>query len=251
MGAGREPLDIHALVREAYWRFDCHPPRHVGVCSAPGCCLPHYIADAMLRTPPTEHDPEWIRGWFQAAIASGLEFERGHPVRWILPRVLDLLAAGEDVDWFDCALALDRLRYAGFPDDWEKVEVGLISVFCRARVDAADWTWGGPHLDDYLCMIARAPVDLDPVLAALNACATADLVLALHPDRHGPQILETTFWEDDAREALSLTVARDAVRAWYSDRNMTGRLLNYATGKGGDLERRRRSEVLAEDTLAR
>lgn len=252
MGAGREPLDINALVREAYRRFACTPD-DVGVCTA--CCMPPEMADQMLGKPVSGIQLEWLHTWYGSAIAFEIGYQRNHPMRWLLPRVMDLLAEGADVDNYQCDMALNRLRYSGFPDAWDPADAELVRDFCialcRHRVGRAEWDSLGPTLDDYLCMAARASVGLDPVLRELETCDTANLVLALHPDRFSPKVLWTTFWEDDPADGLDLSGAREAVRAWYASEAMTERFLDFATGSAGDAERRRRAEVLAEDTLSR
>lgn len=254
MGAGREPLDIHALVREAYRRFDC-APGDVGVCTACNVCMPPEMARKMLSMPVPEIPLDWLHTWFGSAIAFEIGYQRNHPVRWLLPRVMDLLTEGQDVDDFQCDMALNRLRYAGFPEAWEPADAKLVRDFCvalcRYRVGRAAWDGLVPTLDDYLCMAARATIDLHPILRELESCDTADLVLALHPDRFSPKVLWTTFWEDDPADDLDLSEAREAVRAWYASEAMTERFLDFASGAAGTAELRRRAEVLAEDTLSR
>ena len=252
MGAGREPLDIQTLVREAYRRFDC-VPGDVGVCTA--CCMPPDVARQMQSMPVSEIPLDWLRTWYGSAVAFEIGYRKNHPMRWLLPRVMDLLASGHDVDDYQCDMALNRLRYSGFPAEWDDADAKLVRDFCvalcRHRLECAEWDSLGPTLDDYLCMAARAPVDLRPVLRELETCDTANLAHALHPDRHGPTVLWTTFWEDDKHDELDLSEARETVRAWYSNDAMTGRFLDFASGTAGDAELRRRAEVLAEDTLSR
>lgn len=252
MGAGREPLDIRALVREAYRRFDCVPD-DVGVCTA--CCMPPNMSRQMLSTPVTEIPLEVLQTWYGSAVAFEIGYRKNHPMRWLLPRVMDLLADGHDVDGFQCDMALNRLRYTGFPSEWAAEDVALLQEFCGAlchhRISSADWNNLCPTLDDYFCMAARGRLDLSRVLREVDACDTSDLVLALHPDRYSPKVLWTTFWEDDKHDELDLSDARETVLAWYSAETMTERFLDFASGTAGDAELRMRAEVLAEDTLSR
>ena len=168
-------------------------------------------------------------------------------VRWVLPRTLELLAAGEELNTIDPALTLKRLSQTGFPDGYRPDEVELLHrfavVWLLEQIDRAASGQDGMMLDDCLCMIASGGIDLNPVLSALDTCPVAGLVRCLSD---GDLVLEpgfSTFWEDQK--------AVRAVTDWYTSDKLENRIIEFWADPQTPSDLCRVAERIADDIALR
>lgn len=148
--------------------------------------------------------------------------ETGHftrrEVRYMLPRVMELLAEGEAPHAAGEECSLRCLRLAGYPDDWTVPEREVVESFLAALLDASladERLWDRFSLDTVLCMAANANGDLGALLARADRAGDRLLARAVAYDLDWIGGLDTAgglrnaFWEsaDDAQRA--------AVTAWY------------------------------------
>ena len=101
-------------------------------------------------------------------------------IKWFLPRILDLLASGNELASVGSEVVLNRLADSGFPDAWPDPAVEFMTRYATTlmrayvaspevfRTDAFD-------LDQLLCMFGLGGVNLRPALAWLEALPTTPL----------------------------------------------------------------------------
>lgn len=229
MGAGREPLA--ALVAEGYRRFVADRPDATGVCR--GCCMDPEIEARILDWPQDAIPKTDIADWYFAA--SENPFPRS-VARWFLPRVLELLAEGEDVASVGNEVALRRLADAGFPEKWPEDDAAFLTRFGATLAEAvaraqgqSDEPVGRAGLQETVCMLALGGVDVAPAIAALDALPTGLLARALAEDWAWPRTgyFVDAFWEEGA--------AKDMVFGWLTGEALLERMLAHGmTENDGD-----------------
>lgn len=192
------------------WRvMDGPVPSSHQACTA--CCLTPENDDIFFRVPRREMPITLLDDWYSAAFAAPASPDLR---RYMLPRVLDLLAQGTELG-LGFELMLQRFD-TGTPELWTEAQNAAIAEFEAAFLDAQaviPSPWGS--LDDSLCMFALAGHDVDRLLARIWAWADADLITRLHHDwctRGGIWIRHTAFWKSDR---LSITESSDKVMTWY------------------------------------
>lgn len=215
MGARADALT--AAIAGAWQAFDLPAPLTTGVCQ--GCCMDPQIEADFLRKAARDLPSDYIRDWYFAAYDEGL---RHAHVAWFLPRVMEMLAAGEDVAAVGNQVALGRLPLTGFPDRWPERQAQAVQGFALAYFDAlihGDLPPAQLDLDGTLCMFGEGGVDLAPLLALLDDLPDADLVDLLHAAwvycGHG-RIGFDAFW---SREP-----ARSLAWAWYTSDALRDRM---------------------------
>jgi hypothetical protein len=112
------------LVEEAYRVFDYPKPSSTGVCE--GCCMDREI-EADFFNPSIRRLPlHYIRDWY-----SGAYDPNGVPKEtwaYLLPRLLEVLASGENVSDMGLEVSLDRFG-TGNPENWSKTEWRILDNF--------------------------------------------------------------------------------------------------------------------------
>lgn len=221
MGARQEPVETLApLVEEAYRLFKRPAPPGDGVCE---CCMEPEIKARFLQWPVRDIPLHDLRDWYFAAP------EVPFPIvtmRWLLPRILDGLARGEELASVGHEVVLHRLTSAGFPDDWKDDEVELINRFGAALAEAvASGRYGGDRfmeLDECLCMLALGGIGLAPVFKRLDTVDPGHLARSVG---YLGEIAGDAFWPDAPEQ-------RDAALAWFYSEAMANRLMTYGVGDG-------------------
>lgn len=161
---------LAAAVAEAWDVLALPPPPSTGVCK--GCCMDPDIEAAFLGFEARDLPLSHVRDWYFAAYADDL----GHAqMGWLLPRVLELLAAGEEPSFFGLETTLARLPQAGFPGDWPEPAVRAVRRFAHAWL-ATVVEERRPDLDETLCMIGAAGLDIGPFLHQLDALEDGALI---------------------------------------------------------------------------
>jgi hypothetical protein len=215
MGAG--PDALNAAIDEAWRVFDLPVPATTGVCE--NCCLDPEIEADFLNRQARDLPLAYVRDWYFAAIAEGIRHDH---VAWFLPRVMEMLAAGEVVATVGHEVVFERMRASGFPDEWSAVEVAVMQRFAEAffaalladQVPKAD-----TDLDSWLCMFGQGGVDISPLLRQMDALPDDTLTDKLHQmwwyGGWGKISLDA-FWDDGPAKRLAWS--------WYTSAHLLDRM---------------------------
>jgi hypothetical protein len=111
----------------------------------------------------------------------------GREVRYMLPRLMDMLAEGDAPTVIAVECSLSCLASAGYPDDWTESERDLIERFfhellrsyCADPRHFAPSRAIGDNLGGYLCMIGSAGRDVAGALQVLDSVPQHQLAHAL------------------------------------------------------------------------
>ncbi|NUB44559.1 hypothetical protein GEU84_009215 [Fertoebacter nigrum] len=215
MGAGSDALS--RAVAQAYHAFAVPAPPDLGVCTA--CCMDPAMERVMLAKQPRDLTLAEVQEWLGAAFSRDAP---RHPVAWITPRILELLAEGLEVATGGNEVALRRLREAGFPDHWSPEQVIATGLVCMIALERHIAT-GAPDLDGTLCMIANSGLDIGPFLAHLDTLpgdVLADLLYTDWRGNSGLSIRRTLFWQHVPQ--------RQAVWNWYTGPDLEARMWDAA-----------------------
>lgn len=185
---------MFAVIQEAYRVFAGPRPISMDVCE---CCTDPQIQSQLLRLPVAEIPTDYIRDWYSGAYDPGGVSKR----TWshLLPRILEILAAGEEVSGIGLEVSLNRFD-TGSEDNWTPQQWRVIDRFQRDFV-----VWAAKNsrydLDDVLCMFRLGGWPLDTLLDQVTALPTELLVERFWLDwcgNHGvglESIWTTAFWE--------------------------------------------------------
>lgn len=214
---GPWPDALRVAIDDAWRVFDIPAPATTGVCIQ--CCMDPAIEADFLNVPARRLSPAFIRDWYDAAY--GDQIEQDH-VAWFLPRVLELLAAGETVAIVGNEVVFQRLPVTGFPDRWPQAQAAAVQAFAKAFLAAQVSGEIAPipeGLDGCLCMFGEGGIDLAPLLGVLDSLDDMALVALLHRDwikPFGRSIPGSPFWTGGP--------ARNRVWDWYTSDAMLDRL---------------------------
>jgi hypothetical protein len=183
------------------------------------------IEEDFLKRPARALPSAYIQDWYFAATTDWT----GHDhVAWFLPRVMEMLAAGEVVATVGDEVVLQRLALTGFPDHWPPEEVEAVKAFCMAlfhrQITARD-----NGIDRWLCMFGQGGLGIDPFLGLLDDMDDADLAELLYANWFQAgrgRVQFTAFW--------SVEPAKSKVWAWYTSGELAERMDRIALA--GDLK---------------
>jgi hypothetical protein len=200
--------DLQAAVRRAYDVFGGRqaPSGHLNVCT--NCCMSEELEREMrtlpLRSLTAQHFYEYCTG------AMGDLVQPTEEIRYLLPRWLELLAAGERTH-HSVELNLDRVGCCG-PGAFDAEEIGVLDSFMLADFDH--------ELDDG----NTAVEDSDP-LAVIIMADTAGLSVApllqywtAHPGTASTALfVRSTYWDfwPDGELANAFAKDRSGIRAAF------------------------------------
>lgn len=184
-----------ALIEEAYCVFDYPKPTSIEVCIR--CCMDRKIEDDFFNPPIRELPLRYVQDWFFAAYdPPGIA-----KVTWayLLPRILEILAAGDDPAPVGLEVSLSRFQ-TGNRANWSNKEWQVLDRFQREflRRNVAE---GRDDLDGVLCMFRLAGWPLADLLDQVVSMPTALLAERFWRDwcaGHASgreDIWITTFWE--------------------------------------------------------
>lgn len=183
------------LIQEAYCVFDYPKPTSTEVCIR--CCMDPDIEDDFFSPQIRQLPLRYVQDWFQAAydpvgIAKGTW-------AYLIPRILEILAAGKDPAPVGIEVSLNRYK-TGNRANWSDKEWDVLDRFQRQflRLKVAA---GNDTLDDVLCMFRLAGWPLTDMLNQVASMPTPLLAERLWrdwcagcvPGREGVWI--TAFWE--------------------------------------------------------
>jgi hypothetical protein len=210
------------IIEDAFRAFAVPPPASLGVCD---CCLDEGVRRDLLTLPIADLPYRHVRDWYFAeADPAGVPRSTW---AYLLPRVLEILAAGQPVSEISLEISLSRFE-TGNPANWSAAQWAVLDRFQRLYLlramgqrEASAIYLSGDRLDAALCMFRLGGWPLDRLLEQLDAMPDALLAERLWRD-----------WCESApfgREAVSLTsfwpeCAADKVRAWYTSPGLHARM---------------------------
>ena len=197
------------VIEEAYRVFNYPKPASTEVCQH--CCMDPEI-EADFFNPPIRQLPlEYVRDWYEGAYDPTTGVAKA-TWAYLLPRLLEILAAGEEVASVGLEVSLKRFD-TGNPENWSAAEWMVLDrfqrMFLQHQIDITKH-----HLDDVICMFRLGGWSLDDITAQVEAAASETLAARLWhdwcagylPDRDS--IWVTTFWEDeDSKKILDFYVS--------------------------------------------
>lgn len=150
-------LDLPAIIAALYDRAPDRVGSGLEVCHCP-VCMTEETRQAIIATPVRALSVDLIREYSNSAhgVPGNLE-----DLRALLPRYLELLAAGEAVDYNEVGCELQRFgdASAARPDLWDAEERALLALYAR-RVLAQAMTGG-----DTAAPATGCPVEMAVILA--------------------------------------------------------------------------------------
>jgi hypothetical protein len=215
VGAGADALKV--AIDEAWRVFDMPAPATTGVCEH--CCMWPEIEADFLKMDARDLPANYVRDWYFAAFADGINHDH---IAWFLPRVMEMLAAGEEVASVGNDIAFQRLPRTGFPGAWDRSEVLAVQRFANAFFAAllsGEVPDTAPEIDRWLCTFGIGGVDVRPLLALLDDLTDDRLIEVLHREWIHPYahfVGVSAFWED--------SLVRKEVWDWFTSRALLERM---------------------------
>lgn len=207
---GKENL-FHDLIQEAYKVFKQSPTEH-GVCD---CCMSPKIRNDFFNHKQEDIPLEYINDWFFAAADMPLSKDKW---RFVLPRILEVLASGEEPSTTGIEVSLNRFS-TGDIKNWNNEEWSVLDNFQRLFLVNSETIYCDP-LDDIVCMFSNAGWPTMDLFTQISEWSTETLVNRLWNDWcrfPNPSIWITAFWEDEFMP-----------RAFYTSDELLDRIVDYA-----------------------
>ncbi|HSF94095.1 MAG TPA: hypothetical protein VLA52_03645 [Thermohalobaculum sp.] len=148
-------------------------------------------------------------------------------LRYILPRMFDLIAQGEAPHVAGEECSLSYLAETGYPEKWTEPERSAVERFFAALLDhclSERYFEDSPFLDVVLCMAGNANADLGALLDRADRAGDKWLARAVAHDIDwigGPDAaggMRNAFWESAADAHAS------AAEAWYRRPELLARM---------------------------
>lgn len=201
---------LFEIVEAAYRVFDCPKPARTEVCVS--CCMDPKIEAAFFTPAIADMPLPYIQDWFSAACdPSGIAKETWG---YLLPRILELLAADDGGSYLTTEVALSRYD-TGNPEKWTAEEWTVLDRFQR-RYLSYQIDGSKQHLDAALCCLGRGGWPLAELFVQILEHDPAKLAQRLWNDWcHGRAlgregIWITSFWDDaDQPAMLQFYTSRD------------------------------------------
>jgi hypothetical protein len=217
---------FYELIEEAYQVFAYPTPNTTGVCEQ--CCMDPKI-EADFFNPPIRLLPlSYVRDWY-----SGAYNPEGIPKEtwgYLLPRILEVLAAGEEASDTSLELSLNRFC-TGNSDNWSKTEWSVLDkfqrMFLRSQIEQERET-----IDEIICMFKLAGWPLNSLFDQVDSAP--DLILAqrlwndwCRTNVWRGAVCMTSFWEN---------ADRTKVFDFYTSRSLYDRMEALALDDDTDTE---------------
>ncbi|MEO6218588.1 MAG: hypothetical protein ABIO86_21355 [Sphingomonas sp.] len=226
-----------AIIEQAYLVFAYPKPKRIGVCE--GCCMDAAIEATFFDPPIGELPLTYIQDWYFAAYEpEGVPKETW---AYLLPRILEVLAAGEDTSQVGIEVSLKRFD-TGNIGNWSKKEWEILDDFRRMYLDRTI-EQNKESLDDAICMFSLAGWPLQSLLDHVASTSDEKLAQCLWRDwcsrrvpGHGG-VWITAFWESPDNST---------VFDFYTSRNLYDRMEALALAEGPDPELAARASAVAD-----
>lgn len=183
-----------AIIKDAYRLFAVPTPASTDVCD---CCMNPKIERDFFHPPIDKLPVDYVRDWYFAAYdPSGVSKQTW---TYLLPRILEILAAGEEVSATGLEVSLSRFG-TGNPANWSPDQWRILDQFQHAYLKRAVED-GTEPVDDVLCMFRLGGWPLAELLDQVAEMPTETLARRFWndwckdhvPGREGVWI--TAFWE--------------------------------------------------------
>ena len=210
------------IIEDAYRVFAYPKPKSIEVCE--GCCMDAAVEADFFNPPIRELPLSYVQDWYFAAYQpSGIAKETW---AYLLPRILEILAAGQEVSSIGIEVSLSRFQ-TGNPEHWSAREWDVIDRFQRGFLKQKI----GPdedYLDDVVCMFALAGWAVEDLVKQVSTAPDAALARRFWndwcryvvPGREDVWI--TAFWEGHGRSTAY---------NFYTSPDLHDRMLRLALGK--------------------
>lgn len=225
-----------AIIEQAYRVFAYPKPKRIGVCE--GCCMDAAIEATFFDPPIGELPLTYIQDWYFAAC--DLEGVPKETWAYLLPRILEILAADEDVGNVGIEVSLNRFD-TGNVENWSRKEWEILDGFRRTYLERAI-EQNKNFLDDVICMFSLAGWPLRELLEQVAATSDEKLARCLWhdwcswPAPGREDIWITAFWESPGDST---------VFDFYTSRKLYDRMEALALADGPDSELAAKASAVA------
>jgi len=185
------------IISEAYRVFARYKPKSLEVCE--GCCMDADIEADFFNPQIDELPLHYLQDWYFAAYdPKGVAKSTWG---YLLPRILEILALGEDVSNVALEISLNRFE-TGNRDNWTSEEWQILDEFQRHFLLREIESTTVNYLDDTICMFRLAGWPLEDLLD--QVVSNSDVILAQR------------FWNDwcngvvPGRESIWITAFWDS-----------------------------------------
>lgn len=191
---------FYDLVEEAYEAFETPAPADIGTCGP--CCMDQEVYDKFFTPSIRELPFHYLEDWFFSAPC--IQFPKDIWI-YLLPRILEVMAAGETPNANGIELSLNRFP-TGDPKHWTSRQWQILESF-RGKFLYEFGALRAEHfhkLDDIICTFAIASWNLDSLFAQVEAWSDEILIDSLWTDwcaYPNPSLSLAAFWESPLREA--------------------------------------------------
>lgn len=177
-------------IEEAYRVFKYPKPTSIGLCE--NCCMEPEIEADFFNPQIDELPLHYLSDWFFAA--SDIPLDK-NIWAYLLPRVLEVLAFGEEPALVGIEVSLSRFP-TGDKENWSKDEWRVIDQFQRLFLRESMRSKQA-MLDDILCMFGNAHWSIADLLEQVWSLPDEFLIPKLNHDwcLGNPCVWVTTFWD--------------------------------------------------------
>jgi len=189
------------IIEDAYSAFKGPKPVSTEVCT--NCCMDPTIEADFFNPPIRELPIEYVRDWYFAAYQPpGIAKETW---TYLLPRILEILAMGEEVSSNGFAVSLNRFE-TGNRANWTAKRWSVLDRFQRAFLDR-EIRRPNDFLDDSVCMFGLAGWPLEDLIAQIEAASDEELANRFWNDWCNcipgrESIWITAFWESPGNSTM-------------------------------------------------
>lgn len=198
------------IVQDAYKQFSSAKPTRLEVCE---CCIDADVERDFFNPPIDQLPLAYIRNWYFADHGPGIS----KPLwAYVLPRILEILAIGQQVSEISPEISLARFPM-GQRHHWSTAQWDVLDRFQRAFLQRTVEHGRGP-VDETLCMFALAGWPVEELIEQLDAMPDALLAEALWrdwckgsaPGREAVWV--TSFWKGDDASTVYRFYMSDRLR---------------------------------------
>lgn len=226
------------VIAQAYEVFSGPTPNDTETCD---CCMEDWIRKDFFNHRSQDLPLYYIRDWFFAAVEDPISTTLW---QFLLPRILEILACGED----PASVALE-VSFSRFPTGerarWSEAQWKVLEEFRVTYLDYYDGFAEVNMLDDVLCMFGEAGWPLEPMMKQVLGWPDDVLVKRLWRDWASwgtghRSIWITAFWKDEA-----------AARARWTSKELEARLLEIGMAEKTPRDIADKALILTEIVLDR
>lgn len=202
---------FYDLVQIAYRVFKQAPTEH-GVCE---CCMYRKIRNDFFNHGQANLPLHYVQDWFFAAADIPLNKSAW---RFVLPRILEILASGQEPSNIGIEVSLSRFD-TGNASNWSKEEWAVLDAFQKLFLSESQQRIDD-RLDDAVCMFASAGWSSDDLFSQVLEWPAENLVAKLWEDwcnYPNPNIWITAFWNSEQEP-----------RAFYTSQALQEKITNFA-----------------------